>query len=107
LLNLLEAERLYFAADLTLRKLPQKMDCSINHLSQAINGELHLSFYEFLNRYRIEDEKELLTRESGSRSAAGQVAAQVGFNSISAFYAAFRRLCQHTPAAYRRLPCKG
>jgi len=106
-LNLLEAERLYFAADLTLRKLAQKMDCSINHLSQAINGELHLSFYEFLNRYRIEDEKELLTRESGSRSAAGQVAAQVGFNSISAFYAAFRRLCQHTPAAYRRLHCKG
>ena len=106
LLNLMKAERPYLAADLTLPALARKMNCSINHLSQVINGEFHLSFYEFLNQYRIEDAKELLTRESDSRDSAGHVAAQVGFNSNSAFYAAFKRFCQHTPAQYRRLHCK-
>ncbi len=106
LLNLMEAEQLYLAADLTLPELAGIMNCSINHLSQLINGEFQLSFYEFLNRYRIEYAKELLTRESRGRGLVAQVAARVGFNSNSAFYAAFKRLCQHTPSAYRRLHCK-
>ena len=103
LLNLMEAEQLYLAADLTLPELAERMNCSINHLSQLINGEFHLSFYEFLNRYRIEYAKELLTRESRVRGSIGQVAERAGFKSNSAFYAAFKRSCRHTPSAYRRL----
>ena len=106
LLNLMEAERPYLAADLTLPELAGRMNCSINHLSQVINGEFHLSFHEFLNQYRIEYAKELLTRESDGRGLVAQVAARVGFRSNSAFYAAFKRLSQHTPSAYRRLSGK-
>jgi AraC-like DNA-binding protein len=106
LLNLMEAEQLYLAADLTLPELAGRMHCSINHLSQVINGEFHLSFYEFLNRYRIEYAKELLSRESRGRGSIGQVAERAGFKSNSAFYAAFKRWCQHTPSAYRRLSGK-
>jgi len=107
LLNLMQAEQLYLAADLTLPELAGKMNCSINHLSQVINGEFHLSFYEFLNRYRIEYAKDLLTRESHGPGSIGQIAEQAGFKSNSAFYAAFKRSCRHTPSAYRRLNCKG
>jgi AraC-like DNA-binding protein len=107
LLNLMEAEQLYLAADLTLPELAGRMHCSINHLSQVINGEFHLSFYEFLNRYRIEYAKELLSRESRGRDSVAQVAERAGFKSNSAFYAAFKRSCRHTPSAYRRMNCKG
>ncbi len=104
--DLMEAEQLYLAADLSLPELAGRMSCSINHLSQLINSEFHLSFYEFLNRYRIEYAKELLTRESRGRGSIGQVAEQAGFKSNSAFYAAFKRACRHTPSAYRRLNFK-
>jgi AraC-like DNA-binding protein len=106
LLHLMESQHLYRAADLTLPELAKLVNCSINHLSEVINREFHLSFYEFLNQYRIEAAKELLTREPSSRGSIGQVAARVGFSSNSAFYAAFKRSCQQTPSAYRRQYCR-
>jgi len=106
LLNLMEAEQLYRAPDLTLPELAGRVNCSINHLSQVINGEFHLNFYEFLNRYRIDYAKELLTRQSCGRGSIGQIAERAGFKSNSAFYAAFKRLCRHTPSVYRRQSCK-
>jgi AraC-like DNA-binding protein len=102
LLKLMELQHLYRAADLTLGALATIVNCSINHLSEVINREFHLSFYEFLNQYRIKAAKELLTREPSSRGSIGQIAARVGFSSNSAFYAAFKRSCQQTPSAYRR-----
>jgi len=76
---------------------------SINHLSQLINSEFGQSFHEFLNHHRIVEAKELLTQQTRGRVAIAQVAAQVGFRSNSAFYAAFRRVCQQAPSEYRRI----
>lgn len=100
---LMNQERLYLVADLTLPELASKMNCSVNHLSQVINGEFNLSFYEFLNQYRIEHAKELLTRRGGRPCSVSEVVARVGFRSDSAFYAAFNRFCHHTPTAYQLL----
>ncbi len=102
LLLSMEAERLYRAENLTLPELAKTINCSINHLSQLINSEFDLTFYEFLNRYRIREAKALLARGSSKRQSIAQVAAKVGFRSNSAFYAAFRRNCQLTPSEYRR-----
>jgi AraC-like DNA-binding protein/ketosteroid isomerase-like protein len=103
LLMLMEEERLYLDADLTLPALAHRMNCSVNHLSQVINSEFRLSFYEYLNHYRIEAAKALLTGESMHGHPIGQVAERVGFRSSSAFYAAFRRSCRQTPSEYQRL----
>jgi AraC-like DNA-binding protein len=99
----MEEEQLYLDADLSLPELARRMNCSVNNLSQLINSDFQLSFYEFLNRYRIEAAKQLLTGDSLQQSPIGQVAESVGFRSNSAFYGAFRRLCRQTPSEYRRL----
>jgi AraC-like DNA-binding protein len=106
LLQSMEIRRLYRAVDLTLPQLAQAIDCSINHLSQLINGEFAQTFYEFLNGYRIADAKELLGGPSKSRDSIAQIAARVGFRSNSAFYVAFRRSCQQTPSEFRRQACR-
>jgi AraC-like DNA-binding protein len=103
LLILMEEEGLYRDADLSLPELARRMNCSVNNLSQLINSEFQLSFYEFLNRYRIEAAKQLLIRKSSQPLPIGHVAECVGFRSNSAFYGAFRRLCEQTPSEYRRL----
>jgi AraC-like DNA-binding protein len=103
LLDLMEQERLYLDAEITLPELARRMNCSVNNLSQVINSSFQLSFYEFLNRYRIEAAKDLLTRKLSPRQPIGQVAERVGFRSNSAFYSAFRRLCGQTPTEFRRL----
>jgi len=98
----MRSRQLFLSPDLTLPKLAETVDCSVNHLSQVINSGFGVSFFDYLNRYRIEHAKELLTRFDSPGSAILNVAFTVGFNSNSAFYAAFKKYVGQTPAQYRR-----
>ncbi len=101
LLELMEVDKLYLSSELTLPLLARAMNCSVNHLSQVINGKMATSFYELINSYRIAEAKNLLLRESVGRSFVLNISNQVGFNSNSAFYTAFKKDCQLTPLQYR------
>jgi len=92
----------YLRPDLTLPKLAQTVGCSVNILSQVINAGFGTSFFDYLNRYRIEHARELLARTGAESNAILHVAFTVGFNSNSAFYSAFRKHVGMTPAQYRQ-----
>lgn len=107
---LMEQEKAYMHPGLTLPKLSQLVRCPVNHLSQVINAGFGMSFFDYLNSYRIEEAKRLLARYDDPARSILSVAFDVGFNSNSAFYSAFKRLCGQTPAEYRRThavePCE-
>jgi AraC-like DNA-binding protein len=98
----MQSQQAYLRPDLTLPKLSAAVNCSVNHLSQVINSGFGISFFDYLNRYRIEHARELLTRLDGQSNAILNIAFTVGFNSNSAFYAAFKKYVGQTPAEYRR-----
>ena len=100
LLQLVDEDKIYLQPDLSLPELAQMMCCSVNHLSQVINTEFSMSFFEFLNHRRVADAKDLLTNEPDCKVL--DVALRVGFNSSSTFYAAFKTSCDLTPAQFRR-----
>ena len=100
--HIMEVEELYLTPGLTLPTLANLMNCTVNHLSQVINDSLGTTFYDFVNSYRIAEAKHLLLQDSGGRSFVLGIANQVGFNSNSAFYSAFKKDCQQTPLEYRR-----
>lgn len=102
LMVLMQDEQAFLQPDLTLPKLADAVGCSVNHLSQVINSGLGISFFDFLNQSRIEYAKELLSEQGSHRRAILSVALAAGFNSNSAFYAAFKKCCGVTPAQYRR-----
>jgi AraC-like DNA-binding protein len=104
--QIMQSQQAYLRPDLTLPKLAQAVDCSINHLSQVINSGFDMSFFDYLNQYRIEHAKELLSRFDGHNGAILNIAFTVGFNSNSAFYAAFKKCVGQTPAQYRRAQLK-
>ena len=95
-------QQVFLRSDLTLPKLAEAVDCSINHLSQVINAGFGMSFFDYLNQYRIEHARELLVDTDGQSRAILNVAFTVGFNSNSAFYAAFKKCVGQTPAQFRR-----
>ena len=99
---LMDAEKVYLESDLTMLKLAALVDCSVNHLSQAVNAGFVMSFFDFLNSYRIEEAKLMLSQTGQPSQAILDVSFAVGFNSNSAFYAAFRKATGQTPAQYRR-----
>ncbi len=100
--QIMQSQQAYLRPDLTLPKLSAAVNCSVNHLSQVINSGFGISFFDYLNRYRIEHARELLTRLDGQSDAILNIAFTVGFNSNSAFYAAFKKYVGQTPAEYRR-----
>ena len=100
--QIMQCEQAYLQPDLTLPKLAAMAGCSVNHLSQVINSGLGISFFDYLNQHRIEYAKELLSEHDPHRRAILNIAFAAGFNSNSAFYAAFRKSSGLTPAQYRQ-----
>lgn len=86
--HLMRSESLHRDAALSLRGLAVKVGASPNYVSQTLNDHLGVSFFDFVNGFRV-DEAEALLRET-DRSVT-DIAFDVGFNSRSTFNAAVRK----------------
>ena len=100
--TIMQADQLYLRSDLTLPKLALAVSCSVNHLSQVINAGFGMSFFDYLNRYRVQYACEMLSTFEDRQYAILNIAFTVGFNSNSAFYAAFKKCVGQTPAQFRQ-----
>ncbi len=99
LLNLLNEDKHYLEADLSLQKLADLLDTRPNYLSQVINTKHKCNFREFINGYRIIVAKKLLEDPYLKIEA---VAYDSGFNSLSTFNATFKKVTGMTPSKYRK-----
>ncbi len=59
-----------------------------------------MSFRDVVNGYRVEEAKKLLREDQQLTVLA--IAHRVGFNTNDAFYRAFKKHSDATPAAYRK-----
>ena len=100
--QVMRSQQAYLRPDLTLPKLASAVECSVNHLSQVINSGFNMSFFDYLNQFRIEHARRLLSSNDSQCDVVLNIAFTVGFNSNSAFYAAFKKCVGQTPAQYRR-----
>ncbi|HLP15920.1 MAG TPA: helix-turn-helix domain-containing protein [Bacteroidota bacterium] len=97
----MEQHRPYLDAELTLPALAELLSIPPHHLSQTINSRFNSNFFDFVNMYRVEEAKRLLTDTSKSAYTILALAQDAGFNSKTAFNAAFKRLTGKTPSMYR------
>jgi AraC-like DNA-binding protein len=97
---IMSQEKLYCDEDLSLARLSQALGITQHQLSQFLNQHFNKNFNNFINGYRIEDAKKLLIDESDRNTLS--IALAVGFNSYSAFHAAFRKATGLSPAEYRK-----
>lgn len=97
----METEKPYLDGGLVLPQLAQQLGISANYLSQIINEQLQVNFYDFINNYRVEEAKRLI-RDSTGRPNVLNIALDSGFNSKSAFYTAFKKATSLTPGEYRK-----
>lgn len=91
-------EHLYRDPNLSLTRLSQHIGSSSNYVSQTLNEHLQQSFFDFVNKWRIDEAKVEL---ASSNATILEIAYQVGFNSRSAFYAAFKKHALMTPTQFR------
>lgn len=102
--NAMEEDRIYAVEDLSLAMLAREISTagtplSPEQLSEIINVEFGRNFNRYVNAYRIAEACRLL-REFPGRSVLS-IAMDVGFNSKSAFNAAFKQATGRSPGQYR------
>jgi len=104
--NKLEAilanEKPYLQQELTLNGLAELVGISDKKLSMVLNHILHTSFYDFVNRYRVEEVKEKLKLEEYEKYSLLGVAYTCGFNSKSSFYRAFKKETGISPTIFKQ-----
>ncbi len=86
--------------NLKLNDVADEIKVPPHQLSQLLNESLGKSFTLYINEYRIEEACRMLANtENLTIEAIGE---EVGFNSKSTFFAAFKKLKNSTPAAYQQ-----
>ncbi len=93
-------DRLFLQADLNLTQLSAHLDIMQSKISQVLNTKLGCNFYEFVNRFRIEEAKKQLLSDIDKSILL--VAYDSGFGSKSTFNSTFRRFEDQTPTQFRR-----
>ncbi|HVE61788.1 MAG TPA: AraC family transcriptional regulator [Chitinophagaceae bacterium] len=100
--NKLKKEQLFLDSQLTVSKLAAALNISAHTLSVAINEGSGMSFNEYLNNYRIQEAAMRLSTNDYAHFSIEGIAYDCGFNSLSAFYNAFKKVYKTTPAKFRQ-----
>ena len=90
----------YLEKKLSLSKLSYLLEVSSHHLSQVINENKNLNFQDYINQYRIEEAKNMMTTKFVEEYKLEFLANEVGFNSSTSFYRAFKKFTSLSPAQY-------
>ncbi|KAA0993320.1 helix-turn-helix domain-containing protein [Dyadobacter aurulentus] len=98
--RLMREKAVYTNADLKLGDLSKEIQISSHQLSQLLNDELGKNFTTYINEFRIEEACRILS--SDYRFTLESVGYEVGFNSKSTFFTAFKKFKGVTPAVYQQ-----
>lgn len=98
--HLMEEEQYYLQTSVSLKELAEKLELAPNYLSQSINTLCGQNFNEFINSYRIEEAKSRLLAKDYEHLSIEGIGNGVGFRSKSAFYKAFKKHTEMTPAVF-------
>ncbi len=97
--TMMTEERPYLESDLNINELATRIPCAPKHLSQVINEAHKSNFFDFINRYRIEEAKQQLMHSS--EKTILEVLYASGFNSKSSFNTAFKKYTNQTPTEFK------
>ena len=91
----MEHEKPYTNPDFRLIDLQQVLPMNRTYLSQFIHREYGCTFYQFVNRYRIEEAQRLKQEQPDIK--IGEVSARCGFSSPTVFTRTFTTIIGITP----------
>ncbi|MBR5350857.1 MAG: AraC family transcriptional regulator, partial [Prevotella sp.] len=95
----LEKDKVYTNADLKMKDLADELRLSPSKLSQVFNLYLNENYYEFINRYRLNEFKHLIETGEYKRYTITALSEKCGFKK-SNFFSTFRKVEGMTPAEY-------
>lgn len=101
LLEYMKTQKPYRDPELTLTSLASQLALSRNSLSEIINSGTGSNFYDFVNKHRVEEVKQLLENPKFKDYTILAIAFEAGFPSKSTFNSIFKKFTGLTPSKYR------
>lgn len=98
--TLMDHERPYLKNDLRIKDLASKLGVSTHHLSQLLNEHYHCSFFDYINRFRVNEAKRIIVAQPKRNLL--KIAFEAGFNNKTSFVNAFKKFEQKTPSTFRK-----
>ena len=102
LIQVMDNKKPFLDAELSLFKLASQLDISSHLLSYIINNGCNENFYQFINRYRVEEAKKMIQDPKMEHLSLMGIAFEVGFNSKTVFNTTFKKITNQTPSEFKK-----
>ncbi|WP_394748758.1 helix-turn-helix domain-containing protein [Spongiimicrobium salis] len=99
---LMEQQKPYLMEDLTLSHLAKMLSTSDKKLSTLLNQHMKISFYDYVNGFRVQAVKNRLKENWDSTYTLLGIAYDCGFKSKSSFNRIFKKNTGLSPSAYKK-----
>lgn len=94
-------DKLFLNSSINLERFSEKIGVKPRSVSFILNSHYKANFFEFINRYRIQEVKRMLVAPECKDETILEIMYKAGFNSQSAFLRFFKRMEGMTPSEYR------
>lgn len=102
LLKVMESDRPWKDSELTLADLAERLRTSPHKLSEVLNSEVGLTFYDFVNGYRVREVQRRIKAGDARALKMLALAMDAGFASKSTFNQVFKKHTNVTPSDFRQ-----
>ncbi len=99
---LMHDEELFRDASLNRAVLAEKLGLSASSVTRILKEEGQISFKDFINQYRIQLAKEMLTDARFHVFSLEAIGKEVGFKSRSTFYETFKKDVGVSPGTFKK-----
>jgi AraC-like DNA-binding protein len=98
--ELMHSNKLYENARLSLTDLAAKLNTNPTTVSKAINHCFKMNFNDYINNYRVEEIKKMMTKGLHKQQTLLGIAYDAGFNSKTSFNRVFKKNTGKSPKEY-------
>jgi AraC-like DNA-binding protein len=95
-------DKLFLESNINLERFAEQIGLKPRDISAILKMHYQSNFFEFINRYRVEEAKRLLVLPELKDETILEIIYKSGFNSPSAFHRFFKRMVGVTPTEYRQ-----
>ncbi|BDA77956.1 hypothetical protein LPTSP3_g08860 [Leptospira kobayashii] len=102
MIRIMETEEPYLNDLVSIHDLSERLAIPVHHVSMTINIELSQNFFQFINQYRIERAKLLLSNPKAKDQNVLNIGLEAGFQSKASFNKTFKQFTGFTPSEFRK-----
>ena len=102
IISYFEKEKAYLNPDLNMNVLSAALKIPKYQITEVLNTEIGNNFFQFVNYYRVEAVKKMLS-DPKNKFSIEAIGYDCGFSSKSSFYTVFKNITGETPISYRNV----